>query len=83
MALRRPSSVSPFTIEEEKQISWVLDVQELQVNVNNFKPDVLAHFAWGGGKEQLRNEENVQVDNFFRLIFQRYKVNLDNVHHLL
>lgn len=64
MALRRPSSVSPFTKEEEKQISWVLDDKELQVNVNNFKPDVLAHFAWGGGKEQLRNEENVQVANF-------------------
>lgn len=63
IALRRPSSVSSFSEEEEKHISWVLDDDNLQVNVNNYKPDVLAHFAWGVNAE-LRNDEYAQNANF-------------------
>lgn len=48
MALRRPSSVIPFSEEEDIHISWVFDDDKLQTRVNNYKPEVLAHFAWGG-----------------------------------
>ena len=52
LALRRPTSVSPFSITEEKHITWTLDDDSLKGIVSNYKPDVLAHFAWGGGKRR-------------------------------
>ena len=48
LALRRPNSVSPFTPKEEESIVWVLDDADLNSVVNDYKPDVLAQFAWGG-----------------------------------
>lgn len=48
LALRRPTSISPFSIKEEQHITWILDNDSLKDNVSSYKPDVLAHFAWGG-----------------------------------
>ena len=48
LALKRPTSISPFSNAEEKSITWVLDDKELRKNVSVYKPDILAHFAWGG-----------------------------------
>lgn len=75
LALRRPSSVSPFSEEEETHISWVLDDDKLQNRINEFKPEILTHFAWGGVNAELRNDEYAQNANFLfsKRMFELYQ----------
>lgn len=74
LALRRPTSVSPFTPKEEESIAWVLDDIDLKDRVNDYKPDVLAHFAWGGVNAERRNDECAQDANFVfsKRLFELY-----------
>ena len=74
LALRRPTSVSPFSITEEKHITWTLDDDSLKEIVSDYKPDVLAHFAWGGVNAERRNDECAQDANFVfsKRLFELY-----------
>lgn len=74
LALKRPTSISPFSNAEEKSITWVLDDKELRKNVSVYKPDILAHFAWGGVNAERRNDECAQDANFVfsKRLFELY-----------
>lgn len=74
LALRRPSSVSPFTEKEEEQIRWVLDDENLKDSVSVYKPEILLHFAWGGVNAERRNNECAQDANFLfsRRLYELY-----------
>lgn len=48
LALKRNSSVSPFTQEEESKVSWAISDDTLSATVKSFQPDILVHTAWGG-----------------------------------
>lgn len=64
LALKRSSSVSPFTQEEEAKLSWAISDDTLPAAVKTFKPDILVHTAWGGVNAESRNNECAQDANF-------------------
>lgn len=64
LCLRRQSSRSPFTPEEEKSIRWfMLDEADVDSLVAEFAPEILVHAAWGGLSHQERNDEKIQLQN--------------------
>lgn len=63
LCLRRPSSVSLFSPDEECRVKWVLDDENLQNLVNVFKPEVLFHAAWAGVRGTYRENRDVQSQN--------------------
>lgn len=65
LCLRRPSSVSLFSPDEECRVKWVLDDENLQNLVNVFKPEVLFHAAWAGVRGTYRENRDVQSQYFF------------------
>lgn len=63
LCLRRSSSVSLFSPEEESRVKWILDDENLQDQVNEFKPEVLFHAAWAGVRGTYRENRDVQSQN--------------------
>ncbi len=74
LALKRSTSVSPFTQEEESQLSWAINDDTLPTVVASFQPDILVHTAWGGLGVERRSEESVQDANyqFSKNLFELY-----------
>lgn len=72
LALKRNSSLSPFTQEEENQLLWAINDNTLTAVVTSFKPDILVHAAWGGTEH--RSNECVQDANFqfSKSLFEMY-----------
>lgn len=63
LCLRRSTSVSLFSPEEESKVDWVIDDENLQVQVYDFEPEVLFHAAWAGVRGTYRENQNVQTQN--------------------
>lgn len=64
LCLRRHSSKTLFTGEQEQQIIWVIkDEQGWEEQVNAFAPDVLIHAAWGGVRGLGREDRDLQIEN--------------------
>lgn len=75
LCLRRPTSVSLFESDVEKEIQWVNnDDAKLRETVNAFQPDVLFHAAWGGVRGADRENAAVQQANveMSRRLFELY-----------
>ena len=65
LALKRNSSVSPFTQEEESKLTWAINEDNtLSAAVKSFRPDILVHTAWGGLGADCRKNECAQDANF-------------------
>lgn len=64
LCLRRPTSNSLFSEDQEQHISWVTkDEQGWEDQVRIFAPDVLIHAAWGGVRGAGREDRDIQIEN--------------------
>lgn len=64
LCLKRSTSKSLFSEEQEKQISWVTkDNQGWENQVKTFAPEVLIHAAWGGVRGVGREDADIQKQN--------------------
>ena len=64
LCLRRNTSSSLFTKEEEQQILWVTkDGEGWKGQIKKFAPDVLIHAAWGGVRGIGRENVEIQKQN--------------------
>lgn len=64
LCLRRSTSKSLFSEEQEQQIIWVTkDHQGWENQVKTFAPDVLIHAAWGGVRGVGREDADIQKQN--------------------
>lgn len=64
LCLRRSTSKSLFSEEQEQQITWVTkDDQGWENHIKAFSPDVLIHAAWGGVRGAGREDRDIQIEN--------------------
>lgn len=64
LCLRRSSSKSLFTVEQDQHISWVTkDEQGWEEQVRIFAPELLIHAAWGGVRGTGREDRDIQIEN--------------------
>ena len=64
LCLKRKSSVSLFSPEQEKIITWVnSDDEAWEKIVVDYHPDILIHCAWEGVSAENRNNPQVQCKN--------------------
>ena len=64
LCLRRNTSKSLFTEEQEKHILWITkDEKGFENQLKDFSPDVLIHAAWGGVRGTGREDIAIQKHN--------------------
>lgn len=75
LCLKRSTSKSLFSEEQEKQITWVTkDNEGWENQVKTFAPEVLIHAAWGGVRGNGRENFEIQKNNILmsNLLFTLY-----------
>ncbi|MCD8044119.1 MAG: NAD-dependent epimerase/dehydratase family protein [Bacteroides sp.] len=78
LCLRRKTSVSLFSQEQEKYIEWVtLGTPFMKKTIETFQPEILIHSAWQGVSANDRNNELIQHSNlqFFMDVINLYNYN--------
>lgn len=64
LCLRRHSSVSLFSENEEKLVKWITIGEEgYKKKIDTFAPEVLIHAAWAGVRGSDRNNAVIQSEN--------------------